>query len=109
MTNYPKGSMGAADQKNTNGFKIVMALVTLLLFFMTYFGVPHSNLYEWHKHAAGFWKFLGVVLFVAMFMPIIFQQKIEDETQSERSWFIIWFILLGLSFLVSAGFDFSLK
>lgn len=100
--------MGAADQRTENTLKIAMSVIVVLMLAMTVFGLFSTNLHIWFSKAPVALRILGVLVYLATFLPIIFSDWITDKTQSETAWAKFWVLVFVIAIFTSAGFDFSL-
>lgn len=100
--------MGAADQRTENTLKIAMSVIVVLMLAMTVFGLRSTNLHIWFSKAPVALRILGVLVYLATFLPIIFSDWITDKTQSETAWAKFWVLVFVIAIFTSAGFDFSL-
>lgn len=103
-----KGSMLEAEKKSLKTAKIVMGVVTLLVFSMCYFGVPHTYLHYWHERASGGAKLFGGVLFGLAFITLFTEGWISNKFTSETLWYVVWIALLVFGIATSSGFNFTL-
>lgn len=101
-------TMADAEKKSLRKYKIIMALISVLLFSMSYFGLFGTYLYYWHKQTSSVTSALGIACYAASFLPLVFQAQIRDKLTSEGAFYIFWFIGIGLGLLVSCGFNFTL-
>lgn len=95
MSNYPKGSMGAADQKTVNIFRIAMALVTVIAIILLW-TVPLLKVEA--KQTGGFFKAISWIAFIICFGSVAFNEKITDKLNSETAFYVIWFFSLAAAF-----------
>lgn len=108
MTKFPKGSMGAADQKSSRNFNIVATIVILLLMSMIYLDFPHTYLNDWYRRAGTITNIVSVFPFLGAIYTLWF---LGDTTYGEDGGKQYGHIVLGLvalGILISAGFNFSL-
>jgi hypothetical protein len=106
-TGYRPGSAGDQQEKSEMKAKLVMGAVTLLLFAMCYLNLFHTELFQHHLQASWGAKIFGVVVFAAAFLPLVFENWLSDQTESDWLWFVLWIIFFVLSIFVSSGFNFG--
>ena len=101
-------TMAEAEKKSLKKAKIVMGIVTILLFLITHVGLFDTYFYGWQERAGNAASFIGKILFLSAIITLLAEGKITRKTESETMWYIIWFILLAASLFVSFGFNMSL-
>ena len=103
-----KGSMLEAERNGIKKAKIIMVLVTLVIYLI--FGTSLLNLYPayWHEKAGELAKTIGLILFIGTSLPLIFEQWLSNKTKSEVFWWIAWVAILIFAMAMSAGFKFDL-
>jgi hypothetical protein len=106
-TGYRPGSAGDAQEKSEMKAKLVMGVVTILLFAMCYLNLFHTDLFQHHLQASFGTKIIGVVVFAGAFLPLVFENWLSDQTENDWVWFVLWIILFGLSIFTSSGFNFG--
>jgi predicted MFS family arabinose efflux permease len=103
-----KGSMLEAEQKSLTKAKIVMGIVTLILFLITHFGLFHTYFYGWQQRAGNPASAIGKVLFAIAILTLFLEGYISDKARNETLWYIIWIVLILAALFVSFGFNMSL-
>jgi hypothetical protein len=98
MTDYRKGSAGAADKKESILISIVFGVITLGVLLLQ-FVIPSQYRTE-VKDASGAWNVIGFILALASFGAVVRGAYSDDETKGYK-W--AWAILLVLSFFCAAG------
>jgi hypothetical protein len=106
-TGYRPGSAGDAQEKSEMKAKLVMGVVTLLLFAMCYLNLFHTELFQHHLQASLGARVFGVVVFAATFLPLLFENWLSDQTENDWIWFVLWILLFVASLLTSSGFNFG--
>lgn len=101
MTNYPKGSQGAAEAKSNKIMLAVMAVVTLIVMLLVFVFNTHLHLFA--NRAGWVMNVLGGLLFVASWVWLYFGAKNDWDAKAG----IGWFLLLLAGFVVSTGFNFD--
>lgn len=98
MTNYRKGSAGAADQKESRIISIVFAIITILVGLVLY--VFPNQLHTEVKDASLVWNIVGFVLLIASGGAVVVGAYSDEETKGYK-W--AWVILLVLAIFCAAG------
>lgn len=104
MKNYPKGSMGAAEQKGTKIFLICASLVYALILALLLF-IP-NYLHDFVLRAPVAANIIGVIV-VLVSLGLIWVWSYHEV--DSRTW--RWLVILGLLVLgicIACGFNFSL-
>jgi len=102
-----KGSMLDQEQKSLIIAKVIMGLITVALFCMTYFGLFNTNLYHWHNQAGGLAHIAGIIVFILCGLALIFGEWIVYKVSSDTAWYVAWIVLFVLAICTSCGFNFS--
>lgn len=102
-----KGSGLEQEQKSLIRAKVILGLITVALFCITYFGLFDTNLYYWHKQAGSFANIAGIVLFILCGAALLAGEWIVYKVASDTAWYIVWIVLFGLAIAASCGFNFS--
>lgn len=101
----PKGSMLEAEQKSYKIAKIIMSLVSIVLFLISYTALFHTDIHGWVSSAGAFGRTMGIVFYVMSLGSLIFEPVISDKTSSDWLWFVCWFVSVGMALLCPGGFD----
>lgn len=103
-----KNSMADAERKEWSIAKIVMGVVTILLFLMSYQNLFHTNLFYWHKQAGSVAGGFGILFYALSILCLWIEPWLSAKTQNESLWYIVWFAGIAAGLVVSCGFNFSL-
>jgi len=103
-----KGSMLEAEQKSLTRAKIVMGLVTILLFLITHVGIFNTYFYVWQHRAGNPASLFGKILFIGALATLFLEGWISNKFKNETIWYVIWILLIVFGLLVSFGFNMSL-
>lgn len=109
MTDYRKGSMGAADQRNMRLGIIVFSVIFLICYLLW---IVPSNLYShyYFSHAGTGWKVVGFISIIAHYLFLFLAFKNVEEPAGSKGFKSVallfgWF---ALNILLLSGFNFSL-
>ncbi len=109
MTKYPKGTMGYADEKEKKTWKVILTVVTLILFSITFLGVGNLYPYQWMKHADNLANVIGFSMFVISIAYTWVADKLFPFAFGGRiSPFAVSLVLTFFAPVVSAGFNLSM-
>lgn len=108
MNDSKRVSMYDAEQKSLKIAKIVMGIVTVILFLITHVGLFNTYFYGWQVRAGNPASAIGKGLFGAMIVTLLLEGWISKKAESDTLWYIIWIVLLLASLLVSFGFNMGL-
>lgn len=99
MTNYRKGSMGAAEQKQNRLIGVAFGIITILIL-LVQFVIPSQ--YRTEVIDAPTWmNWVGGLITAGSIVPVILEMTTPDEGKP-YSW--AWLIMIGLGFFIAAGF-----
>lgn len=105
MTNYPKGSDGAAEQKSRKYFAIGAGVVYLAVIFL--FFVFKTDVHAFVSHASIAWNIIGFILITAGFALAGFSGWLQDRFEISRTAFVLALILIVLGVCSATGFNFD--
>lgn len=101
MTNYPKGSAGAAEQKEYKTAFIVMGIITVGLLLLQ-FVIP--GLYRNEVKASPTWmNVLGGIITAGSFIPMYLASRSKNE-EGASGYAIATAVLIVIGFFLCAGF-----
>lgn len=101
MTNYPKGSQGAAEAKTAKVILIAGAVITLVVMLCVF--VFDTDLRAFSRRAGLFPNIIGAACFVGSWVWLYIANKNEWESKAAIGWLLL---LIG-GFLFSCGFNFN--
>lgn len=114
MTDYQKGSLGAADAKTFNTMLLVFAIIvalTALLFFIPFnvtsaVGYPHA----YFVRASGGWKAAGIAGVVGWFIIYFLKRKEIAQDTTPTGWIWVTLIVIYVLIITSlSGWNWDLK
>lgn len=88
--------MYESERKEWNVYKWIMAIITVVLFCMSFLDLPPTMMYDYHQQAPGWAKAVGAIAFIVSIIPLLFERKISRAAKNESLWFIIWFAGMGV-------------
>lgn len=108
MKKYPKGSMGAADQKSENRLMLAFSVAVVIVFCLQYLNLGHTYLFQYHLRADFAAKVAGVVLYAASASWMWFARNLFPVSMSRISPAGLAFALLAAAIVVASGLNFDL-
>lgn len=102
------GTMLSKENKSLTKAKIIMGVVTALLFLV--FGTTLIDLYPayWYQQSAQIAHVIGTGLFILSLLPLFTEKWLSIKLQAEWAFYLVWFILILAGMLTCAGFKFDL-
>lgn len=108
MTEYRKGSMGAADEKDRK--KVLIGAAIIYAFILGCFFIFPFYTRDVAKRAGAIPNIIGALLVVASYAGLYFNHKLEMKSSS-NAWLTVLLIAGGLVLgcLMMGGFNFNLS
>jgi len=108
MKDEKRVSMYEAEQKSLTTAKIVMGIVTIILFLLTHVGLFNTYFYGWQERAGNPASLIGKFLFAGAILTLLLEGWISTKFRKETLWFVLWIIFILAALFVSFGFNMGL-
>lgn len=75
----------------------------IFLMMMLHYVIP-NNLKAAQQVASTGWNVFGFIFFILMALPVYALGRVSEQKVKNMYWYIIWFVMLALSFFFPNGF-----